>query len=209
MEKRHDGTWITGFPHFHGLASPLAERIVGPSRRAWIRANSTIFEPREACTHYILVRSGSIRVGLIDGHGHEIVLYRLGAGDSCVLTTATLLADSFYTARAVAETAVDAVMLPKAAFLRLLAEADSFRQAVPQDHSKRLLDLMVVIGRIAFESIDFRLVQTLQALAAGRSEIRITHQALAVELGTAREVVSRRLKQLERSGWLSLHKGRI
>ena len=100
-------------------------------------------------------------------------------------------------------------MIPKARFLSFLADAEPFREAVFADHGRRLADLMSVIGNLAFESIDYRLAQKLVDRANGLPELGFTHQVLAVELGTAREVVSRRLKQFERNGWVRLHKGRI
>jgi CRP/FNR family transcriptional regulator len=209
MKTKGDSSWIFDFPHFRRLESSERSRVVVVARHGNLPVGSTVFEPGQVCDKYILVRSGDIRVGLIDAEGGEMILYRLGPGDSCVLTTATLLSDARYAAFAKAESDVEAVVIPKAAFREFLADSQGFREAVLADHGRRFIDLMSVIGALAFESIDHRLVKKLRQLSNGQSELHITHQALATELGTAREVVSRRLKHFERVGWVRLHKGRV
>jgi CRP/FNR family transcriptional regulator len=120
---------------------------------------------------YIFVRHGRIRVSLTDRIGNKLILYRIIAGNSCVLTTATLLAEANYAALAVAETPVEVVLIPRAGFMKLLAESDSFRNAVLADHGDRLLGLMSSIGKLSFESIDSRLSQVLVQLAGTNTEV--------------------------------------
>ena len=199
--------WVHDFVHLHGLNPKQLDRLTKEATFARTPVNNKVFEPGQPCRHYVLVWHGSVRVGLIDPDGNEVVLYRLKDGDSCILTTAALLAESNYVALAVAETLVEAILIPQDTFRALIDESTAFRNAVLADHGSRVMRLMARIGRLAFESIDYRLAQSLTERANDSNEIRATHQALAVEVGTAREVVSRRLKYFEKMGWVQLSRG--
>lgn len=203
-----DFAWLQRFP---GLAGVLAgsTALLDAAVAMKLPAGTTVFAPDQPCAHFILVAEGSVRVYQLDAYGNEIVLYRLGPGSICILTTLALLADQSYSAFAVTETPVQAIGLPAATFHRLMGHSAHFRSFVFQSQAARLGDLMRVIQNVAFESIDSRLAARLLALAAGGHELTITHQQLAAEIGTAREVVSRHLKAFEKRGWVSLGRGRV
>ncbi|WP_245421844.1 Crp/Fnr family transcriptional regulator [Rhodoplanes serenus] len=190
---------------------PPDERAIltGASASVALPADATVFEPNQACGAFLLVRQGRIRVYQLDRDGNEIVLYRLGPGSICILTTMALLAADRYSAFATTETAVEAVALTDTAFETLMARSGRFRSFVFTAHAERMADLMRVIRNVAFESIESRLAARLLALAADRRALSITHQQLAAEIGSAREVISRHLKTFERRGWVSLARGRI
>jgi CRP/FNR family transcriptional regulator len=192
-------------------ALPPDERAIltGASASVALPADATVFEPHQACGAFLLVRQGRIRVYQLDRDGNEIVLYRLGPGSICILTTMALLAADRYSAFATTETAVEAVALTDTAFETLMARSGRFRSFVFTAHAERMADLMRVIRNVAFESIESRLAARLLALAADRRALSITHQQLAAEIGSAREVISRHLKTFERRGWVSLARGRI
>lgn len=204
-----DVNWLRRFPALAGLPSeeraPLAEGAIAMG----LPAGATVFAPDQPCGYFILVCSGNVRVYQLDAEGNEIVLYRLGTGSICILTTLALLASENYSAFAVTETPVEAVALPAATFNELMARSAPFRSFVFQAQAARMADLMTVIQHVAFESIDSRLAARLLALAADGRALAITHQQLAAEIGTAREVVSRHLKAFERRGWVSLSRGQV
>lgn len=202
-------SWLVNFHRLQGLEPSTSAQLVASSSLVVLQAGTKVFQQGQACKHYILIAKGSVRVGLTDPHGHEVTLYRLKSTDSCILTTASLLANDPYSAWAITETKVEAVLIPKDDFMRLLVSSDAFREMVFTDHGQRLVNLMGVIGHLAFKSIDYRLAEKLEELADADGVLRVTHETLAVELGTAREVVSRRLKHLAQNGYLSLQKGRI
>jgi CRP/FNR family transcriptional regulator len=170
-------------------------------------AGAWIFREGLACEAYPIIVSGRVRVQKTGANGREIALYRVGPGETCVITTACLMRDAVYDAEAVAETDVTARVLPKAEFRELLASSESFREFVFRTFSARLASLLGRIEEVAFERIDRRLAQRLIDAVGDAGEVEATHRALAVELGTAREVVSRKLKEFERSGWIELHRG--
>jgi CRP/FNR family transcriptional regulator, anaerobic regulatory protein len=156
-----------------------------------------------------MVARGCIRVQQVSESGREIVLYRVGGGETCVLTTACLLAHESYSAEAIAETQVSGLVLPRSSFDQLIAESRPFRDFVFTAYASRIRDLMLLIQEVAFGHIDIRLAQRLLGLSDATGTVPLTHQDLAVELGTAREVVSRQLKEFERRGWIRLVRGRI
>jgi len=169
----------------------------------------TVFEAGVPCRAYTLIRSGTVRVHQLDQGGGEILLYRLGPGDTCVLNTAALLAEDAYAAYATTESEVQALTISLNGFRTLVATSEGFRNFVFRSHAARIASLMQVVGAVAFERIDVRLAKRLLALAADGNEVAMTHARLAAELGTAREVISRNLETLRRRGTLSLRRGGI
>lgn len=207
--SRSDEAWLAQFPPLARLSADERALLCARATPVNLPADATVFEPNEACGSFLFVRSGRIRVYQLDADGNEIVLYRLTPGSICILTTMALLSCDRYSAYAVTETAVEAVALPERAFNDLLARSAAFRSFVFLAHAERMADLMRVIQTVTFESIETRLAARLLALAADTRALWITHQQLAAEIGTAREVVSRHLKTFERRGWVTLGRGRI
>lgn len=168
-----------------------------------------VFGPDNVPDSLLFLYDGRIRVSQSSDSGREIVLYRVEAGESCVLTTACMLAEEAYNAEGIAETDVTAVILPKHAFDRLVSEEDAFREFVFEAYSRRLIDLLRVVDDVAFGHLDIRLAERLLVLSGGREDIQATHQQLASELGTAREVVSRILQDFQKREMITQSRGRI
>jgi CRP/FNR family transcriptional regulator len=193
-----------------GLPEPVRHAVLEQATRITAPAGTVLFRPGDACALYLLLTEGTVRVQLVTAGGHQIVLYRVEQGQSCVLTTSCLIAHEEYAAEGIAETAVSGLGLTPAMFERLLADSPEFRRLVFTDFGHRLADLMVLLNEVAFRRIDARLADWLVLTSAREGpSIRHTHQEAAVELGTAREVVSRQLKEFERQGLVSLSRGRI
>jgi CRP/FNR family transcriptional regulator len=172
-------------------------------------AGARVYAPGKAPEAYLLVLDGSVRVQQVSENGREIVLYRVRAGESCTLTTACLLGDDRYTAEAITETAVRAVALPRSAFDALVAGSPEFRRFVFSTLSDRITNLFRLVGQVAFGRLDGRIAQRLLDLAAGAGAVRITQQQLAAEVGSAREVISRMLGQMQRQGLVRVRRGAI
>lgn len=170
---------------------------------------AVVFEPGAKCEQFLLVLGGVVRVQLASETGREIVLYRVVSGESCMLTTACLLGNSDYTAEAIVEQDVQAAALPNSVFSELIGSSPDFRRFVFAPFGARLSNLMALINEIAFHRIDARLAEILLDRSTADGIVDMTHQNLAVELGTAREVVSRQLKEFERRSFILLHRGRI
>jgi CRP/FNR family transcriptional regulator len=169
-------------------------------------AGDHLYRPGDAARGWIVIGTGRVRVSLTADTGREVVLYRLAAGDSCLLTTSALLSGETMLAEAVAETDVDARLVPTATFERLIGEDADFRREVLRNYAERVADLVVVIQDVLFHALPERLARWL-ASRAGSGAIETTHQAIASELGTAREVVSRVLQRFERLGVVRVERG--
>ena len=120
-----------------------------------------------------------------------------------------MLSEEAYNAEGLAETDVTAISLPKTSFDRLASEEDSFRRFVFQAYSRRMIDLLRVVDDVAFGRMDVRLAGRLLALGNGQTDIKATHQELANELGTAREVVSRILNDFQKRELIHQTRGQI
>ena len=203
------GDWTESFLGTRGLPRHVRDKLLREARVVRYAEGRQVFGPQNIPDSLMFLHSGRIRVSQSSDVGREIVLYRVEAGESCVLTTACMLSEEAYNAEGVAETDVTAVTLPKSAFDRLAAEEDSFRRFVFSAYSRRLIDLLRVVDDVAFGRIDVRLAARLLALEDGAAEIQSTHQALANELGTAREVVSRILNDFQKRGLIHQTRGRI
>ena len=197
------------FPMLANLDDEAGQRVLSSARHVTLRPGTRVFRHGDRCRNYLLLLSGTVRVQKSSESGREIMLYRLRPGQACVLTTSCLLAHERYPAEAIAESEVRAIVIAQERFQEGLARSDTFRKFVFAAYGQRIADLIVRVEEIAFQRIDVRLAGWLAERAAGACSIATTHQALAAELGTAREVVSRRLKGFERHGWVRLHRGRI
>ncbi|QCK86904.1 Crp/Fnr family transcriptional regulator [Phreatobacter aquaticus] len=166
------------------------------------------FGPGSPCEAYLIVLKGEIRVQIVAESGREIVLYRVSAGESCVLTTSCLLKHEPYSAEAICETAVSCLAIPESLFSSLLGSSTPFRSAVLDAYATRVTDLIMTFEELVFRRLDQRLAAVLVERSVG-GELATTHHDLAVELGSAREVVSRALKVFEQQGLVTLGRGII
>ncbi len=201
--------WTGQFPALRQLDDGLRQDLRAQSRRIALPEGTQVFGPGQPAAHFLLVLAGRVKVQQFSESGRAIVLYRIAPGESCILTTAGLLSGEDYPAEAMTESAVEAVALPRGLFDRLLAESAGFRRFVFTDFSQRITGLIRLIDEISFSRMDVRLAQKLLRLAGAANELMMTQQQLAVELGSAREVVSRVLAELQRRGWLTVERGRV
>jgi len=201
--------WIEQFPGLSRLEPAIRDVLARKSAVVTVREGSVIFGPGKSPENLLLLLEGRVRVQQVSEAGREIVLYRVEAGQSCVLTTACLLAHEGYSAEGIAETDVRAVAIPRTVFDDLIAQSVTFRTFIFTAYSKRITDLFQIIEDIAFQRVDIRLAQKLLDLERGTGQIKATHQQLAAELGTAREVISRQLGEFQRRGWIRQSRGSV
>lgn len=201
--------WTDRFPGLGALDRPVRDALVGRARVVRLPADTVIFGPGHPPEDLLLLLEGRVRVHQVSENGREIVLYRVHAGESCVLTTACLLAFEDYSAEGIAETDVEAVAIPRTAFDAAIATSPEFRRFVFAAYSKRITDLFLTVEEIAFGRMDVRLAAKLVELAGDGPRLSVTHGALAAELGTAREVVSRQMAEFQRRGWVGQGRGAV
>lgn len=203
------GDWTERFQGTRGLPRRVRDRLLAGAQVARYTRGQTVFSPDSRPDKLLFLVEGTLRVSQTSESGREIVLYRVEAGESCVLTTACMLAEEAYNAEGMAETELVAVTLSQDTFDLLAAEEPAFRQFVFAAYSRRLLDLLHVVDEVAFGRIDVRLAARLLARAGTAVEVSATHDELARELGTAREVVSRMLQDFQKRGFISQARGRV
>jgi CRP/FNR family transcriptional regulator len=199
--------WLSVFPELTQLDDAAKTKLKKFSRIVEAPVGTIGYRETDPCNAYVMRLAGRSRVYKISGSGREILLYRVAAGETCVLTTTCLLGHSRYPASTVVEEPIRDVIIPATAFHDLMVESDVFRRFVLNNYGNLISDLIVLLEEVAFSSISARLAKLLLEIPDGA--LSTTHQQIADELGSAREVVSRQLKEFERNGWVSLHRGAI
>lgn len=170
---------------------------------------TTLFGVGDQCQQFVYVVSGSIRVDLASESGASLLLYRLNSSDTCVLTTSCLMSGDQYCAEATVEEDAVIVIMPASEFYASIEGSALFRSFVFSSFSKRLTALMLKVDEVAFRSIERRLAGSLLHHAKERNTVRVTHDVLASEIGTAREVISRKLAQWDSAKIISRGRGEI
>ncbi|MFP3873271.1 MAG: Crp/Fnr family transcriptional regulator [Thiohalophilus sp.] len=201
--------WQQHFPELAADDTPAMQSLREHAALARLPAGQPVFHVGNACEQYLLVVAGSVRVRMITESGREAVLYRVGPGQTCILTTSCLLAGEHYPAEGITDTEVEALTLRRREFETGLDGSATFRRFVFASLGQRLADVIRRIDEVAFQSVERRLARYLLAHADSQGCLHVTHQDLASELGSAREVVSRHLKRLEARGLLRLQRSSI
>ncbi len=168
-----------------------------------------LYRPEDECQGFVVVHSGTIKVSLTAENGREIVLYRVRPGEICLQTFGCLVNGSTYSAEAVAETAVQLEVIPAGEFQAKVAADAAFRQNLFTAVAARFADLERLVEDVALSSIAERLARALLRLAGPGRMVDATHEALAVEIGSARAVISRQLGQFQRDGVIAITRGHI
>ena len=190
------------------LRNALAENAVVVR----LRAGEYFLREGDSCAHFAVVASGRMRVFKLGENGHEITLYHVGPGEACPLNVSCILSESTVPAMACVEDDVEAIVVPAATFRRWIAEHESLRSFVFRMFAGRLTEVMSLVEEVAFRRMDQRLAGRLAELFESEGSdgsVEITHAELAANLGTAREVVSRLLKEFERLDAIRLQRGKI
>jgi CRP/FNR family transcriptional regulator len=191
------------------MKSPLLPELVLHSREVTVPAGQCVFRQGQTADHYLIVTAGTVKVFARSAEGREVVLYRVREGEMCTLTTCCMLARSRYPAEAVTEEEVRARTIPADDFDQALNDSAEFRKFVFEGFSGRLADIMQRMERLVLESVHNRLARNLLNRADAEGVVSMTHEELALDIGSAREVVSRHLKLLEQQGLISTGRGQI
>ena len=191
------------------LSPGLRAAIAARSSRVRCPDGYRLFGPGDRSENFLIPINGAVRVEHMGASGRSVVLYRVAPGESCVMTTSCLLSGAAYEAYGYAEGDVEAIALPARAFRDLVEQEPEFRTLALTVFSQRIVELVEVIDELLLHRVDLRLAAWLAERAPVSGTIPATHQAIAAELGTVREVVSRILKEFERRGWLSRTRGEI
>ena len=202
-----DLNWLKSFPALLNLEANARDILTKTARIVEAPVGTIGYREGGACGAYVMRLAGQSRVYKMSASGREILLYRVHAGETCVITTTCLLGNSNYPASTIVEEPITDVVIPSPAFNQLMIDSKVFRTFVMTNYGALITDLIMLLDEVAFHSLDARLAKLL--IDANHVTISRTHQLMADELGTAREVVSRQLKRFEQQGWVALGRGHV
>ena len=190
------------YPVLAGLPADRLAALTQPQAIMQLPAGTQVFAEHQPCQGFPLLIEGSIKVVKLAASGRELVLYRVAPGGSCIISSSCLLSHTDYNARGIAETPLTLLALPVPVFSALMMEHAPFRDFVFHLFAERIGELMQLVEEVAFARLDQRLAKLL--LARNERQLNITHQQLADELGSVREIVSRLLKGFVAQGLVEL-----
>jgi CRP/FNR family transcriptional regulator len=176
---------------------------------AHIPAGRDIFVEGDDVNAIALLLSGAVRVYKVGETGREITLYRFGLGESCILTANAILAGQGFSAIATVEQDAEAVMIPSEVFREWVRRYDLWRDFVFALLSQRLAILMEIVDEVTFRRMDIRVAALLLERGRTGSLISVTHQEIAAELGSSREVISRILENMASQGMIRVLRGAV
>jgi len=201
---------VAAFPFLQQRDGDLLHRLQASGSVIHLNKNQLICDQGRSCSHLALIIGGTARVYKLGENGREITLYRIGPGESCILTASCILSSEPFPAIAISETEIDALLIPAHTVNQWLAESAAWRDYIFGLVAKRLSSIISVVEEVAFGRMDKRIVDyLLENITATRRQITATHQEIASDLGTSREVVSRILKDLENARLVSIARGAI
>ena len=170
---------------------------------------AVLFSPGEAVQGYVIMLSGRVGVHLLGPTGRDILLYEVIPGQSCIQSTLGLLGGDAYSAEAVATRPSTLVLLPRPVFSTLLDNSHSFRQLVFQAFAGRMRSMMQLIENVSFMRVEARLGALIAERADANGNLHMTQADMATAIGSAREVVSRRLEKMAKAGLLHHERGEV
>jgi len=196
------------FPAFRNSPDELIRDLLAAGRRQVVPAAKQIYAEGDSCSAIAFVLSGEVRVYKIGQTGREITLYEIGPGETCILNASCILSGQNYPANALTSAETDLLLVPADVFQRMVGAQEELRNFVFTLLSRRLSGVMELVEEVAFGRMDERLRDYLIEKSAD-DRLETTHQKIANDLGTSREVVSRLLKDLERQGRVRLSRSEI
>lgn len=209
LNREHIAAFGLNFPGIAADAALISEISAG-TVAAQLKRGQSICHEGDNCTHLALLTAGSARVFKLAESGREITLYRVEAGECCILTASCMLSQKAFPASASVESDLEAVLVPEPQVLKWMTSSDSWRHFLWSLLAERLGDVISLVEEVAFRRMDERLGEYLANHVVEKGPVlQATHSQIAADLGTSREVISRMLKDFEVRGLLRLSRGRI
>ena len=196
-------------PFLQQADSSLVNELRQHAQFARIPAGHDVFVDGDRVDGIALLLSGVVRVYKIGETGREITLYRFGLGQSCILSANAILSQKSFPAIATVEEDAEAVMIPADVFRKWVNKYDLWREFVFDLLSERLSTVMAVVDEVVFKRMDRRVAALLLNQAKVQNPMRVTHQEIAAELGSSREVISRILEDFSREELIEAGRGTI
>ena len=209
MEHRGKQAVLEAFPFYRNASSLEQSRIATAGRYIRAESGTVLFREGERCSNLVMVGAGMIHTFKMADSGREITLFHVGDGQVGPVNTVSILLDEPAIATARVDVTTEALLVPGNVVREWAARGHPIRDFLTASMASGLAEVMSLVEAVAFQSTDSRLADLLLRRFARRRVIRATHEDIAAELGTAREVVSRLLKGFERSGAIQIFRGRL
>jgi len=197
------------FPFLQNKISPLSYEFQSKAFFMRIPAGKDVFVEGDSADTIALLISGVVRVYKIGETGREITLYRFGQGQSCILTANAILNNKSFPAIATVEQDAEAIIIPAADFRDWVNRYDLWCEFVFGLLSDRLVTIMAVVDEVVFQRMDSRVATWILKRVLLKNSLQVTHQEIASDLGSSREVISRILEDFSKSGLISQGRGSI
>lgn len=201
-------SWTGEVPALAGLEKSALHRL-DQFQPMDISEGTVLFSPGDAVRGYVILLSGRVGVHLLGPTGRDIRLYDVEPGQSCIQSTLGLLGGEAYSGEAVADCASRLVLLPRTDFLSLLDISHAFRNLVFTAFAGRMQKMMHLIENVSFLRVEVRLAALIAERADGAGILTMTQAEMASAIGTAREVISRRLDKMARAGLIEQERGQL
>lgn len=201
----------TNLPVWDNLSELDRSIVLQNTTISAITAGTQLVRNSSECNGLILVQKGQIRAFITSEDGREITLYRLFPGDICIMSASCILKNVRFTVYLEVESDGSMIVIPARIFKKINDENIFVKEFAMNLMSDRFSDVMWIIDQMIFSSIPKRLANFLldQSDLAGNNTIKFTHDSIAKNIGSAREVVSRMLKYFEKNGYITLLRGSI
>jgi len=198
-------------PAEFSISSTLLEKLKKEGTIKTFSPDTVLIDENDYIKFVPIVLNGSIKVFKLDEDGREMLLYYIKPGESCVMSFLGATCNGTSKIKAVVEEEAEVLVLPVHKATDLIRENTQWIQFIFELYNRRFEELLSVVNAIAFQKVDVRLWELLKTKVKmlKTDELNMTHQQIADELGTAREVVSRLLKQLERDKKISLGRNKV
>ncbi|RYZ31409.1 MAG: Crp/Fnr family transcriptional regulator [Propionibacteriaceae bacterium] len=210
MQSAHQvERWIERFPLVRNFSANHLQLARGTVAFPILEAGAIAYEFQDSCANYLMCIDGRTRVFRMSEGGREMLIYKVGAGGTCVLTTQCLLSGGGFPAQSVAEARTELAALPADTFRQLMRESDAFRDFVLDDYTRLLSAVFDLVEEVAFAPLEQRLARRLLVEADADGIVWKTHQQLASDVGSVREVISRLLGEWADTGLVEVRRGQV
>lgn len=201
--------WVEQFPALTGISDPVWTEVARRAKQLVLPAGTDVFREGDGWKQFLFVTDGVLRVYKSFESGRELVLYRVRTGETCCMTATVMFGGGRYTANGVTETETRVAAIQARDFREAFNHSAGFRTYVCTMLGRRFEDFVALLESVTMRQVDVRLARWLISHSDDSVRVDVSHRELASELGTAREVISRHLKEFESRGWVGLGRKNI
>ncbi len=202
-------TALETFPFLHDADDQIKDLFIRNVQVRTFPAGQVLYTEGDLCNYFAMVLSGSVRVHKISETGREITLYRVRKGECCFLTASCIMRSNNFPAVAIVEEEVTMAQIPSETVQDWIKTHEVWRNHIFHLLSNRLSNVASILSEVKFRRMDERLCDYLLSQDNINDAFKKTHQQIALEMGSAREVISRLLKEIEKKGLIRLSRGTI